>query len=148
MPRFPLGKPQSARQVPSRSIALCWLLAPVLACAFPVRHENESTREVGESLRATVNETTARVAARKPRFDRLPRAGDLYYECVALPGLANTTLCLFNIRILMSAALSRVSYYSENEKRVLSDAEMLEQVKQSKALGFNLPVPTVIDFAR
>jgi hypothetical protein len=128
-------------------LGLAFWFAPG-ADAVPVRHVDESIVGYWAPLRQTVNELSARVASHKPRIDRFPREGDLHYECVSLPGIPLTTLCLFNIRLLMSAALSRVSYYSENEKRVLSDIELLEEVKNSNALGFNVSAPLVADFER
>ncbi|MCA2960410.1 MAG: hypothetical protein IOD12_09165 [Silvanigrellales bacterium] len=146
------GHAQSRKSLLSRAswtliLTLAWTsLAALEASGHPVRHAEESLVDPASALRETVRELNARVAAKKPRFDRMPREGDLHYECQALPALPTTLLCLFNMRLLMNAALARASYYSENEKRVLSDSEMLEEVKTSRALGFNLSAPMLEDF--
>lgn len=151
-PEFSRRGHTRARTCPARAswtaaFAVAWSsLLSLEASALPVRHTDESYSDAGVALQATVRALNARVAAKKPRFDRMPRDGDLHYECEALPSLPTTLLCVFNMRLLMNAALARASYYSENEKRVLSDVEMLEEVKASKALGFNLSSPMLGDF--
>lgn len=142
-----MGIGWKSRFVLSGVFAMAWVsLVALEASAHPVRHTNESFVDASVALQETVRELNARVVAKKPRFDRMPREGDLHYECEALPALPTTMLCIFNMRLLMNAALTRASYYSENEKRVLSDAEMLEEVKSSRALGFNLSAPMLEDF--
>lgn len=118
------------------------------ASGFPLRHAEESTAGEVRNVAEAIFRLQGEVGAKVPRVDRLPRESDFFYQCARLPGLPDTRLCLFNSRLLMNAALARPSYFSENERRVLSQSEYLEEVKGSRAEGFNLGVPTLVEFLR
>jgi hypothetical protein len=90
-------------------------------------------------------QVSAEVGAKKPKTDMVPQTKDLYYKCITTP-VAQSLLCVFNVRYLMSAALARASYFYEVEPKVLVGEEALREVQNSKALGYNLPSSVAIQF--
>jgi hypothetical protein len=131
----------------ARGFAIAFLAAlPSLALAYPARFFGENSVPGESTIADTILALQHRVSGKVLKVDRLPREQDFYYECQRLPNVPPTLLCLFNHRLLMNAALSRPTYYLEQEKRILSKEEFLEEVKSSRAEGFNLPLPKVRGF--
>lgn len=116
------------------------------AAAFPIYKDAPENYNLALKVNNLLHEAIELVRSKRPRTDAFPMPSRYFVKCIDLIKPASTTLCLFNYRVFMNAALDRASFYVEQEKRVQSHAEHLEKVKSSNSAGHDLSADPMKDY--
>ena len=100
------------------------------------------------SLPKDFTEMVARMRASRGKFDMMPRPDQVQWECAVFSQLPQTYVCVFNYKILMNAALLRVSAFVEEKERILNNQEWASALAQDKTEGHDLISTDVERFQR